>query len=189
MKVLLLVAMPLTTTLVSDPITEGLLLATVTNLSALVVPFITVPNRSTGVTESAESVPVPFSVIEAGLLLALLMMVTLPLRVPCAVGVKVTPIVQLAPPARMVEPLRLQGVPPTGVRPKSPDGVMLVTVSPTELGFVIVPVLTVALVVPTWVLGNTELGEKLIRPATPLPVAVITLGLFLASEGTLAAPV
>ena len=188
-KGLPLVAMPLITTVVLEPTTLGLLFFTVSNLSALVVPCVTLPNWIAGTTESAESVPVPFSVTEAGLLLALLIMVTLPLRVPCAIGLKVTPIVQLAPPARTVEPPRLQGVPPTGVSAKSPDGVMLVTVSPTELGLVIVSVPTVALVVPTWVLGNARLGEKLIFPCTPLAVPVITLGLLSAVEGMLTLPV
>jgi hypothetical protein len=188
-KLLLLVAMPLITTVVLEPTTEGLLLVTVSNLSALVVPCITMPNWIAGVTESGASVPLPFSVIEAGSLLALLVMLTVPVRVPCAIGLKVTPTVQLAPPANTVEPTRLHGVPPTGVSAKSPDEVILVTVSPTELGLVIVPVPTVALVVPTWVFGNARLGEKLILPFTPLAVPVITLGVLSAVEGMLTLPV
>ena len=98
----------------------------------------------------ARSVPVPFSTIVAGLFLALLVMVRLPVRVPCAVGVKVTPTVQLESVVplgcRMVEPLRLQGFAPVLLTmPKPLDGVMLSTVIATVLGFVSVAVLTVVL--------------------------------------------
>jgi len=129
----LLVPMPLIATV---PPRLVLGLVTVTVLSALVVPSGTMPNESDpGESVNAESVPVPLRAIipgaagGCGALLALLVMFTLPVRVPCAVGVKVTPTVQLEPAdpvgARMVEPVRLQGFVPTGVVPKSPDVVMV----------------------------------------------------------------
>lgn len=96
-NVLVLVAILLMTTVVFAPTTLGLLLVTVSSLSALVVPCITTPNWSAGVTESAASVPVPFSAVAGTLLVKLLVTGRLPVRVPCAVGVKLTPAVQLSP--------------------------------------------------------------------------------------------
>jgi hypothetical protein len=191
----LVVVIPLTTTLVLEPTTDAFGLVIVSILSALVVPCITPPNWiAPGENVTPASVPEPLVVTVAGLLLALLVTITLPVRVPCAVGLKVTPTVQLEPAiplgARMVEPLRLQGFAPIVVSPKSPVVEKPVTVIPTELGFDTVSVSTVALVVPTWVLGNDWVnGERVIIPCTPLAVAVTTDGLLGALEGTLTAPV
>jgi hypothetical protein len=56
----------------------ALLLVTVTN-NSLVVPRVTVPKLTVaGVTAGAESVPLPVSAIEAGLFLALLVILKLP---------------------------------------------------------------------------------------------------------------
>ncbi len=165
----LLVVMRVITTLVFEPPTTGLLFATVTNLSALGPGGVTSPNWIAGVTESGVSVPVPFSAV-VGLLPALLVKLRAPVYVPAAVGVKVTPTVQLAPAASIVDPLRLHGLPPMLVVPNGAGTPIPLTVSPTELGFDIVAVPTVALVVPTCVLGNAMLPVTLIVPATPLPV-------------------
>ena len=148
---LLLVPMPVMLTV---PPTAVLGLVTVTTMSGLVVPLGTTPNfTEVGDSVSAASVPVPLSAIAAGLLLALLTTLRLPVFVPTMVGVKFTPTVQLEPAiplgARMVEPMRLQGFEPIGAMLKLPDTPMLLTVSATELGLVSVAVPAVELVVPT----------------------------------------
>ena len=81
-------------------------MVTVTVLSALVVPSGTMPNESDpGESVNAESVPVPLTVIVAGLFLALLVMTRSPPELaPGAVGVKATPIVQEAPGANEAPP-------------------------------------------------------------------------------------
>lgn len=106
------------------------LLVSVTSFGALVVLIVTLPNWSeVGENTGAESVPVPCSAIVPGLLtvafLALLVMLRLPVSVPCADGVKVTPTVQLSFAARMVEPARLQGFAPMLVVAKLPVAVTL----------------------------------------------------------------
>lgn len=175
-----------------------LLLVTITDFGKLVVLTMCVPNESdVGESTGAESVPAPCSAIIAGLFEALLVMVRLPVRVPCAVGLKVTPTVHEAgggvgpvDPAgpRMVAPDRLQGLVPIFCVPKSPDTAMLLTVIATALGFVSVAVLTVALVVPTRVLGNKMLGERLINPARPVPLSATVCGLLEAFEGMFSVP-
>jgi hypothetical protein len=106
--------------LVLEPPTDGLLLVSVTNLSGLVVPLVTSPNWSAGTTARAVSVPVPLSAVVAGLLLTFAVTLTPPVCVPCVVGEKVTPTVQLDPAiplaARTVDPLRLHGFEPVLVR-------------------------------------------------------------------------
>jgi hypothetical protein len=184
------------TLLIVNPTT--LLLVTVTDFGALVVLTVTLPNESpVGESVGAESVPVPVSAIMPGMLtvafLALLVMLRLPVRVPVAVGVKVTPTVQLEPVipvgCRMVEPARLQGFKPIGVVPKSPDAAMLKMVIATVLGFVSVAVLTVTLVWPTKLPGHARFGERLTNPASPFPLSVTNCGLLPASEGRVSVPI
>ena len=101
-------------------------LNTVTNLSGLVVPCGTVPNETEfGVNVGAASVPVPFSVIVAGLFLALLVMIKPPVSAPCIVGLKVAVTVQLLLAGRTP-------VHPSVTTAKSPEVATLLIVSPTE---------------------------------------------------------
>jgi hypothetical protein len=170
----LLVERPLMVTV--PPAVATLLLVTVTNLSALVVPCGTVPKLSdVGESTSADSVPVPLSVIDAGLFLALLVKVKAPVTRPCAVGEKVTVTVQLLFAATVP-------VHPSVAIANGPEVATPVIVAPTELGFVTVAV-EVGLVEPTRVLGNVIVGEKLIKPFTPAPLSVTNCGLLGAVEG------
>lgn len=148
-------------------------------------PIVTLPNASDLVENvGARSVPVPFSAIVAGLFLALLAICRVPVRVPCAVGAKITPIVQFVlesgsvPAGCRMVPLR-QGFTPTPVVVvlKSPVGVTLSTVIATELGLDSVAILTVALESPTTVLVNKMLVETPINPARPVPLSAIDCGL------------
>ena len=141
----------------APPAVATLLLVTVMNLSGLVVPCSTVPKLSdVGMIVGAESVPLPLSVIDAGLFLALLVKVSVPVAAPCAVGEKVVVTVQLLFAGRTP-------VHPSFAIAKAPETATLEIVIPTELGFVTVEVL-LRLVVPTRVLGNTTVGEKLMFP-------------------------
>ena len=93
------------------------LLVKVTSLAALVVPMARVGKlRLFGDKETA--VPMPLKLTLCGLLPALSVSVSVPLRGPAAVGLKVTRMVQLAPPARLVPQLLVWA--------KSPLAVMLV---------------------------------------------------------------
>src|SRR5438094_3550547 len=83
-------------------------LDSVTTLAALVVPTVCLPNASevgerlaTGV-DVPDETPLPVRLIFWGLPVALSVMVTLPVRVPVAVGLKVTLIAQLEPGASEV---------------------------------------------------------------------------------------
>ena len=157
-------------------------LVTVTNLSGLVVPCGTVPNETdVGLNVGAASVPVPFSVIVAGLFLALLVMIKPPVSAPCMLGVKDTVTVQL---------LFAGSTPvhPSVTTAKSPEVATLLIVIPTEFGFVTVAVL-VALVAPTWVLANTRLPERVIDACRPVPLRLTVCGLFGPLEGIVAVPV
>src|ERR1700732_3396324 len=109
-------------------------------------------------------------------------MLKLPLRTPCAVGVKVTPTVQLVPAdpvaVRVVVPLRLQGFVPRLVSAKSPVGAgMGLIVRGTELLFVIVSTPVVVLVRPAWVLGNAMLEVAVNDAFTPVPLRFTFCGL------------
>jgi hypothetical protein len=160
----------------------ALLLVTVMNLSGLVVMCGTVPNWTVaGTSTSDASVPFPCIAIETGLFLVLLTMVRDPMRVPCAVGLKLAVTMQLLFAGRTP-------VHPSVTIPKSPDGVTLEMVSATELELVRVAVL-VALVDPTNVVGNTMVVETPSSPWTPVPLSVTICGLLGASEGMLTVPV
>jgi len=71
-------------------------LVSVTVLGVLVVPTF-VAGKATLVADNLTSVPTPVKLMVWGLSLALSVIVTLPVRVPMAVGVKVTAMVQLRP--------------------------------------------------------------------------------------------
>src|SRR5439155_59393 len=100
-------------------------------------------------------------------------MVTVPVRVPVVVGVKLTLIVQLAPAATAVPQ-----VPSPSIATESPLIVMLLIVS---VAFPVLVSVTdcVALVVPTaWLAKVNEAGERLatgpvdVEPPVPVRVAV-----------------
>lgn len=114
-------------------------------------------------TVEEEEVPVPVRLMVCGLLLALSVMVTVPVRVPVAVGWKVTLMVQL-PPA-VTEPPQLL------VWAKSPLIATLVIVRAVVPLLVRVEVKAL-LVCPTVVLGKVrEAGDTLaVGVVTPVPV-------------------
>jgi hypothetical protein len=114
----------------------------------------------------APLIPVPLSATVCGLLAALSVMVTAPVRVPVAAGVKVTPKVQKAAGATEAGQLLL-------VTRKSPPATMLVMVK------VAVPVLVkvtvcALLVVPTcWLPKVRLLADRLAMGITPVPLKVM----------------
>jgi hypothetical protein len=94
----------------------------VTALAALLVPTAWLENaRLVGARVTADWSPVPVSVIVCGLPDALSVTVTVPVRVPVVVGVKVTLMVQFAPAAKLA--------PQALVWLKSPVDAMLLTLS------------------------------------------------------------
>jgi hypothetical protein len=115
-----------------------------------------------GVAETAKSVPFPLKETTCGLPEALSLMVTVPVRVPIVVGVKLTVIAQLA--------LTASDVPQVLVWAKSPLATMLVIVS------VAVPVLVSVIVCGTLVVPNcwlpnaTLVAERVATGAVPVPV-------------------
>jgi len=119
--------------------------------------------------EMIEAVPVPDRLMVCGLFRALSVIVTAPVRVPIAVGVKVTVIVQFAPGATEA--------PQVVVFAKSPVAVILVMSSVPLPVFVSVTDCA-ALVVPTRTLPNLRLVVE--RPTTgarPVPVRLTDCGL------------
>ena len=117
-----------------------LLFESVDVIAALVVPMFVVGNvRFVGNTETPVT-PLPLSVIVCGLLVALSVIVTTPVKVPVDVGLNVTEIVHFLP-AKTVLPQVL-------VCAKGPVVVMLVMFSVAVPVLVRVAFLT-ALVVPT----------------------------------------
>ena len=129
---------PLKLTPVIFKVAVLLALVSVTVCTAL-PPTATLPKlKAAG--ERLTMVPLPDSATVCGLLLALSLILTEPVRLPIAVGVKVTLMVHLAPPARLL--------PQLFVCAKSPLVVMLVMLSDTVPVLVRVTGLE-ALVVPT----------------------------------------
>jgi hypothetical protein len=83
----------------------GLVFVTVTGWEALVAPTSWLLKvRLPGETVGADTIAVPVSPTVWGLPVALSVIVTVPLRLPVAVGVKVTSIVQLVPGATVPPP-------------------------------------------------------------------------------------
>jgi hypothetical protein len=179
-----------------EPPIDGFGLLIVSILSALVVPCITPPNWiAPGENVSAISVPVPLSAVLSGLFAKPLVTVRVPVRVPCAVGEKVTPAVQLEPViplgARINVPIgeMLQGFAPDAVTPKSPVGaeIGLIT-NDTALAFVTVSVPVVGLVKPTGVLGSVMLAVTDITALIPVPASDTVCGLLGALDGMVSVP-
>ncbi len=109
--------------------------------------------------------PVPVS--EDDCVPAVSLMLSVPVRVPLAVGVKFTPIEQLLPAARL-EPQPLLAI------PKSPEAVTAVMETAEAVLFVSVAVCA-ALVVPTvWLAKVMLVGDSVTEPpvvAPPVPVS------------------
>src|SRR2546426_10251921 len=122
-----------------------------------------------------KSVPIPVRAIAWGAPGALSAMVMAPFRVPVAVGVKVTLMVQLAPAATLVP--FLQVVPAAGA--KSPLGSTLVMVSMTVPPFVSVTTWVGLVVLRGWLPKLEFAVEGLTAgPAGgPVPIKLITWGL------------
>jgi hypothetical protein len=86
-------------------------LVSVTVTAALVVPTVTVPRFSAladSVTGELEVLPVPLRLTVCGLFPALSVKVNVPVAAPVAVGVNVTPTLQLAPAATLVPQVLLE---------------------------------------------------------------------------------
>jgi hypothetical protein len=144
-------------------------LDSVTGCAALVVPTCCPAKLSeVGLSVAFAEVAVPVRLAVCGLLLALSVTVRVAVRVPLAVGLKVTLIAQLAPAARLEPQLLVSAKSPLLV----PVMAMLLMDSAPPLEFESVTVWG-ALVVPTdWVANVTELGERAAefvagRPPTP----------------------
>jgi hypothetical protein len=151
-------------------------LESVTDCAALVVPtgwLAKVSEEAERLTTGAEAAaPVPVRLTDCGLPEALSVMLRVPVRVPDAVGVNVTLMVQLAPAATEL--------PQVLVWAKSPLAEMLVRLSEA------LPVLEsvtdcAALVVPTvWLAKVSEEAERLTtgaEAAAPVPVRLTDCGL------------
>ena len=149
-------------------------LINVTDCGELVV-FTTCPpkDRLAGrrLTAGANAAPVPVRLAVWGLLSALSLTVNVPVRIPDAVGVKVTLIVQLALPARPDPQLSVSAKSPLTVAPLTVKGVDVRFVR--TMGWEL-------LVVPTdWLpklrlVGANWADAAAIKPKTPTPVVVPT---------------
>lgn len=124
---------------------------------------------------NADDVPVPLSVITCGLLGALSVRVKVPMRVPVAVGVNFTLIVQLAPTA-----IELPQVP---VPPKVKSPVKL-ALNATVVVVLLAAVMNCAvLLVPkVWLPKVSEVGERLRPVAEEFTVSVAALLVTLPAE-------
>lgn len=160
---------------------ELLLLESVANATELVEPT-TVLGNVNGfgeiVTEPPVEEPPPVPESESVCVPALSTTVTAPVRVPLAVGVNFTEIVQL-PPAAIVLPTPGQvPVPPKAKFPEMVNGALMVTAEAVELVSVASSTL---LVEPTVVLGNVsgfgEMWTVLVVGLAPVPVRVTFCGL------------
>jgi hypothetical protein len=159
--------------------------ASVTLCTALVVPTTWLPNvRLEGVRLTPGAVPVPERVTT--LVPALLTKERLPLRVPVAVGVNVTPTAQLALGASGVETTQGVVAPSTA---KSPLAVKLVKFRSLVPVFVTVTLWAAPVVPTTWLPKMSVAGERPTAGATPVPERLTTCGLPGASSVMLTAPV
>ena len=129
---------------------------------------------------TAGSVPVPVRLTACGLPEAVSVIVSVPLRAPVAVGVKVTSIAQLLPAA--TDPLQLL------VSAKSPVVAMLVMLKGAVPLFPSVTTCGALVVLTTWPLKVTLFGATLAVAAVPVPLRLITWGIVLASSVTVSVP-
>ena len=127
-----------------------------------------------------EAVPVPVKFTVCGLPVALSVMVRLAVRLPVAVGAKVTLIAQLAPAATELPQVVVSAKSPL----LAPVIAILVTLNDTAPVLVNVT-MRAALVVPTpWLPKLTLVGERLIAGVAPVPVRLTVCGLPLALSET-----
>ena len=165
---------PVTTMLVR--LSEALpVFESVTVCAVLVVPtvwLVKVSEEAERLTTGAEAAaPVPVRLTDCGLPEALSVMLKVPVRIPEAVGVNVTLMVQLAPAATEL--------PQVSVSAKSPLAEILVIVKVAEPVLLSVTVCA-ALVVPTvWLAKVIEVAERLavVVGAVPVPVRLTVCGL------------
>jgi hypothetical protein len=138
--------------------------------------------RLVGAKDTAGAVvPVPLSVTVCGLPPALSVIVTLPLRVPPTVGVKVTEIVHV--PAAAIE------APQVLLWLKSPLAAMLLIVSAADPVLVSVTVWAALLVFTNWLPKLRLVGEKDTAGAVvPVPLRATVCGLPLALSVTVTLP-
>ncbi len=115
-------------------------LVSVTDCAALVVPTAWLGNkRLAGERLTAGAVPVPLRLTVCGLLLALSVMVRTPVRVPVAVGVKVTRIEQFAPGATELPQVLVWAKSPLVTMLAIVSGALPVLVSRTVLAALVEP--------------------------------------------------
>jgi hypothetical protein len=159
-------------------------LVSVTVTAALVLPTVTVPKLNEladSVTGELEPLPVPLRLTVWGPPGAESVKVSVPVAAPVAVGVKVTPTLQLAPGAMLV-PQVLPAIPkgPLAPTPEMVSDTPRLLVSVTDL---------VELVEPTAVvLKLRELADS-VTGAVPVPVRLTICGLLIALSAKLRVPV
>jgi len=161
------------------------LLVTVTVWLALVAPTATVPKfRVPGATVTGE-LPVPVRLTFWGLFEAPSVNVNVPVAAPVAVGVKVTPTVQLAPAAILVPQVLLAIAKPAVVA-----GLVPAKLKATLWRFVSVTV-PAALVAPTATVPKFKVLEETVTGALPVavPLRLTVWGLFAASSMNVRVPV
>lgn len=127
--------------------------------------------------------PVPERATVCGLVLALSVTVRVPVRLPRAVGVKVTEIVQLAPPANV---FGVRGQ--VDVCAKSPETETVEIVSALVCAFFRVTVFAVLVVVGTWLPKVRPLGDN-VTGRIPVPLKEEVCGEFEALSLTVKVPV
>jgi hypothetical protein len=134
----------------------------------------------TAIDTRPEVVPCPTRLAVWGLLLAVSDTLSVPVRVPTTVGVKVTLIVHFLPaPSEVVQVLVCAKSPATDM-PKIVTAALKLLVSVTEMGL---------LVVPTVRLEKLRLVEERLTGSTPVPVMLMVCGLLLALSVRITDPV
>jgi len=166
-----------------------LLLVTVTDFDALVVPIGVVPKFRVFGERLTASAPFPETLKTCGVTAELSFTQTAPLIVPFTVGLNVTEKVQVCVEAS-TSPL-VQGVAPLATAEKSPLDAKELSVTEAPLVLVTVTDLA-ALLVPTSWLANERLVGVNVRgdaaPPVPLPESATSMGLDAALKLMVAAP-
>lgn len=143
-------------------------LASVTVCAALVVPVISeakIRLVGEGVAAGVGATPVPVIETVCGDPLILSEIVTVPVRLPVAVGLKVTETVQAAPPAMLV--------PQVFVCEKSPDTAIELKVKAAEPGLLIATVCVVLFVPSVWDAKVRIVGDRRMPGPEAFPLSAI----------------
>jgi hypothetical protein len=138
---------------------------------------------ATKIESKPERVPVPDKLAVCGLVLALSVMVRVPVRVPRAVGVKVTEIAQVAP-----APNVLGDNGQVEVCAKSPEVKTPEIVSGTVWVFFRVTLFPVLVVLIPWLVKMRPAGDRL-TGSVPAPIKLAVCGEFGALSLTVSVPV